>query len=102
MREASSLFRGDARFHQPQVPGIILQLFDSKGLWGEPALATETKRKVLWKLIKIVQKKVIIALKINQIWCISNSIGKKVLPDNFANYGATFQGGNGYATPWPL
>jgi hypothetical protein len=30
------------------------------------------------------------------------NIGKKVLPDIFANYGATFQGGNGYATLWPF
>jgi hypothetical protein len=29
-------------------------------------------------------------------------IGKKVLPGYFANYGATFQGGNVHGTPWPL
>ncbi len=79
-----------------------MQLFASQGFWGEPALATESKRKVLWRLIKIVQKKVIIALKINQIRCISNSIGKKVLPDYFANHGVTFQGGNVYDTFRPL
>jgi hypothetical protein len=49
-------------------------------------------------LIKIVSKKIIIALKINQIWCIGFDIGKKVLPDDFANHGVTFQGGNVYDT----
>jgi hypothetical protein len=76
--KSSSLFRGDARFHQPQGPGIILQLFAFKGFWGEPALAIATKRKVVLRLMKIVQKKVIIILNINQIWCISHYIGTLV------------------------
>jgi len=47
LRESISFFRGEVGCHKTQEPGIILQLFASKGFWGEPALATETKRKVV-------------------------------------------------------
>jgi hypothetical protein len=53
-------------------------------------------------LIKKISKKVIIMLTIILNRGNDSNVGKKVLPDYFANYGATFQGGNVYDTPKPL